>query len=199
MPKPPNPELLQNIEELVVRQVNQNGLESLSMRHIASEANITATTLYYYYDSKEKLVEVARMAAQKNIFDYVSNEVNQKIKLRKKLENFINAFIDWGVKYPNLFSMIFDRQKDNKSFEQFESKFQIYLLAHEIIYQGTEQKEFRCDDAGKAAGLCISCLCGIVNFYMNKIIPGYYDNDIEGLKSEAVQLLINRYLRKKKK
>ena len=199
MPKPSNPELIQNIEELVVQQVNQHGLDSLSMRHIASEANITATTLYYYYDSKEKLVEVVRMIAQKNIFDYVSNEVNQKIKPRKKLEIFIHAFIDWGVKNPNLFDLIFDRQKKNNSFEQFESKFQIYLLAHEIIYLGTEQKEFRCDDAGKAASICIASLFGIVNFYLNKLIPGYYDHDIESLKFEAVQLLVNKYLRKKKK
>jgi TetR/AcrR family transcriptional repressor of multidrug resistance operon len=62
MPRPPNPDLIRTIKNIVATEVQKKGVDGLSLRHIAKCAGITPSTIYYYFENKEDLLNAIKLS-----------------------------------------------------------------------------------------------------------------------------------------
>jgi AcrR family transcriptional regulator len=195
MPKPPNPEIKHRIDELVLRQINTEGVDSLSMRNLANELSITPTTLYYYYESKEALVRLARDKAIEYMFDFVMNEVNKKNKPHRKLEKYISSYIEWGVSNPYLFDIIFKQKKYESDNGDLDNN-KITILAYDLLLDLIADNSIHSINHQTVLALLNSSLFGIV---YTEILNGNDNSDIQSIANEFADLFINGFIKKKKK
>ena len=63
MARPANPELIEKLILLTINDIHEHGTKKLSMRNLATKANITPTTIYYYFENKEDLLDQVKLYA----------------------------------------------------------------------------------------------------------------------------------------
>ena len=64
MGRPPAPERRDEILELAIAYLAQNGLANLTMRSLATAINATTSVIFYQFGSKDKLIEAALVRAR---------------------------------------------------------------------------------------------------------------------------------------
>jgi len=93
---------------------SQKGYSNVSMRDIAKELNVSTGTLYYYFETKEKILEqLLIFVSQQNVDDYIN-----QVKQIKHIEDKINAMIQFLINnkkyYQNIMLLAFDYFRNNK-------------------------------------------------------------------------------------
>lgn len=107
MPRPPNPDLIRTIKNIVATEVQKKGVDGLSLRHIAKCAGITPSTIYYYFENKEDLLNAIKLSVVQEMDEYILSRLQPEDPPLKQVEDLIRAFIDWSLKYPQLMDLVF--------------------------------------------------------------------------------------------
>lgn len=84
----------------------KKGMDGARMQEIASEAGINKALLHYYFRSKQKLFEAIFKQVFKQIFPDIKAFIHSEFPIEKKLEFFIEKYIDLLMKNPFLPSFI---------------------------------------------------------------------------------------------
>ena len=70
------------------------GFKGCRMQEIANKAGVNKAMLHYYFRSKKKLFEAVFKRVLPGVFDPILRVINEEIPLFKKIEKFVNAYID---------------------------------------------------------------------------------------------------------
>jgi|GEM_PF-1372251 len=188
MSRIPNPELINIIKKIAIDEIIINGINNISMRKIAKKADITATTIYYYFDSKEKLFEKIKIDSFEELNNYVLKNINSTDRVIKQLKNLIEFFIKWILNNINLAELIFDKlpAELNIPEEQLFHYSKINYKVIEILENGKKNNEFFFDDAKIESSVGFAMIFGLIKLHTNKrLLPDYWDN---------IDILINRVI-----
>lgn len=107
MPRPPNPDLIRTIKNIVAAEIQKKGVDGLSLRYIAKCAGITPATIYYYFENKEDLLNAIKLSVVQEMDEYILSRLQPEAPPLKQVEDLIRAFIDWSLKYPQLMDLVF--------------------------------------------------------------------------------------------
>ena len=78
------------------------GMAGARMQDIADEAGINKALLHYYFRDKDKLFEVVFLEEAQKFFPKINGIFNSDAPLFKKIENFVNEYIDEMLENPYL-------------------------------------------------------------------------------------------------
>lgn len=83
------------------------GIENATMGQIADEAEISRTSLNYYFKSKSNLLENVLLNLERQVLPVVSIYLNNNdLSLIEKIELFIDDYLELVIKYPMVPSFI---------------------------------------------------------------------------------------------
>lgn len=82
--------------------IEKEGINSVTIRSIAKEADVNSAAINYYFGSKEKLIEEAFEHIQKDFMMDFIEIINSDKDLRTIVEELLLYVIQGTVKYPNI-------------------------------------------------------------------------------------------------
>ncbi len=188
-----NPGLVKKIKSITIKEISRSGVESISMRNIARLAEITPTTIYYYFRDKMALFESIKKDAFEKLNDFVLSRINPGDSFSKQTESLVRAFTIWLIDNRRISELIFDKLPPNIKANE-ETMAHYYILSNkvlEIINQGRETGEFKFDDAEVEANVGLGMIFGIVKLHFNKRLSPRFWDDIEPLVERMTQIILN--------
>ncbi|NLF45273.1 MAG: TetR/AcrR family transcriptional regulator [Syntrophomonadaceae bacterium] len=89
--------------------ITKNGFENFSMRKLAAKLNITATTIYNYYSSKDEIYLYILIMGFDHLYEDLMDAHESHFDVDEKIRAFIKAYIDFGIKNANYYELMFVR------------------------------------------------------------------------------------------
>jgi AcrR family transcriptional regulator len=97
----------QQILDAAVKIITNNGFSKLSMRRIAAQLGVSATTIYNYYTSKDELYFYIRIKGFERLFEYFEKAYDIPVSTREKFIGIIHGYVDFGLTYPDYYEIMF--------------------------------------------------------------------------------------------
>ncbi|MCB1157387.1 MAG: TetR/AcrR family transcriptional regulator [Leptospiraceae bacterium] len=145
-------ELLRNSFELFARK----GYDSVSMREIARELNISTGTLYHYFPNKSSIFRQMIELHSRNRILKIISELNSELPLKEKFVVMSKNILEVEKFFQDMLFLLFDyyRKNDSKDPENFIQPIFNY-------YKFTIVKTLEIQDS-ELADLVLSFLIGII-------------------------------------
>lgn len=189
MSRPANPELVAKIQTIITREITKHGVEGISMRSIANQIGITATTLYYYFGDKVNLLDTIKLSVIRQMDTYIEAQVNSNDSYIKQLIDFTWAFVNWSMRHPKLADLIFVKfpGKRNQDDGTFRQHYKSHFMVIDILSRGRENGEFFFDDAELEATVAFAWIYGIVKLDRHKRFLPQFRNNITPIIERAIE------------
>jgi AcrR family transcriptional regulator len=101
----------QQIAEIALRILEEEGPEKVSMRRIAKEAGITPMAIYYHYPNRQALLKSITNAEFDKLLSFF--EARQKRTPRKdRLLTIMDGYLDYALARPRIFDYVFSQYRE---------------------------------------------------------------------------------------
>jgi AcrR family transcriptional regulator len=117
---------LKNQEVIIlaaIKQFNKHGIQGASISMIAESARLAKGTLYYYYHTKEELIEDAFAYVQNNAKEMSLNYVDTSGTPEQTVKQMVRNSLVWPLKYPEQLQFMESYLSlyfyDNRSYQLF--------------------------------------------------------------------------------
>ncbi len=91
------------ILEATINSIEIYGIEGCTMRHIAQEAGVALSSLHYYFESKEVLVDKALELAMTNMFDDIENIwKGSGVDHKAALHQILTYLLEGALRFPGI-------------------------------------------------------------------------------------------------
>jgi TetR/AcrR family transcriptional regulator len=91
----------------------KNGVSGTTMSQIADEANISRTSLHYYFRNKTRLFQKVLDTIRDRVIPTLSEIINAEVPVISKIEMFVNEYIDLIMNNPMIPGFLFmEMQRD---------------------------------------------------------------------------------------
>jgi AcrR family transcriptional regulator len=97
----------QEILDAALHLIIKNGFPEMSMRKIASQLGVTATTLYNYYASRDELYFFIRIRGFELLFESIANTYKAKDDPYEKLCAVVGEYVRFGIRNPDYYEVMF--------------------------------------------------------------------------------------------
>lgn len=149
----------------------KHGFGKLSMRKIAKETGVSATSIYLHFENKDELL----LTLIENSIQDLSNALKEKLSDEDdpvtKLEKLSDAFLKFAIENPQEYEIIFMvRPEEMPKYpkEKFRQVRQVYELIAGIIHEGQQKELFNNDDPMMSAYTIWAQLHGVVTVVISK-------------------------------
>jgi len=177
-----NPELEKTIRSKTLELLMVKEPEEIGMREIATVCGVTATTIYYYYENKERLFEDVKKDC---LFEMDRIILERSSRIDDDAEKFSGAFAafrDWAFANPRIALLVMNRFKPNV--EAGPGEMALYyrstFLARDLIENLVAEGKADSPDALMDATLCIAAMWGAIESVLRfRTVPEYWDRGVE--------------------
>ncbi|MGQ9842483.1 MAG: TetR/AcrR family transcriptional regulator [Spirochaetota bacterium] len=97
----------QRILDVAVKLIINDGFFRLSMRKIAAQIGVSATTIYNYYTNKDELYFYIRIRGFELLLQYFETAYTSQTLPRQKFLAIIRGYIHFGLTYPDYYEIMF--------------------------------------------------------------------------------------------
>ncbi|MFP4040372.1 MAG: TetR/AcrR family transcriptional regulator [Desulfosudaceae bacterium] len=84
------------------------GFSNLSFRKIAARLNITATTIYNYFEGKDELNLMIRVRGFETLYALLKKAGDRQDSAPAALEAMLRAYVRFGLTYPDYYDLMFN-------------------------------------------------------------------------------------------
>lgn len=160
-------EILQVSKDLLIKE----GFGRISMRRIAGRANITATSIYLHFESKDDLlltlIEESIKKLKQVLFDAVNKEYGMIEQLRVLAETYINYALNHPQEYEIIY-MVRPEEMPKYPKDKFRDVRSAYELIASIISETEHNEYIEVEDSLISAYTFWAQLHGVVSVILNK-------------------------------
>ncbi len=163
--------LREEILDVSKRILIKNGFSKISMRKIAKEADVTATSIYLHFKNKDDLL----LALIEDSVEHLNAELMEALDPGKdvirQLEDLARAYLHYALEHPQAYEIIYMVRPEEmpkyprEKFQQIRSSYE--FLAG-IIQKGVDQQVFAVDDPLISAYTLWAQMHGIASVILNK-------------------------------
>ncbi len=130
----------EKIKNAARRIFHKKGFAATRTRDIAEEAGINLALLNYYFRSKEKLFDIIMMESLQGFFQSIATVFNnEESSWEEKIEFFVNGYIDFLAKQPDLPLFILSELQNNPGLFVSKLKMKEVLMKSHFIKQFQQQ------------------------------------------------------------
>jgi len=97
----------QEILDAALHLIIEHGFSELSMRKIASQLGVTATTIYNYYASRDELYFFIRIRGFELLFESIANVYKTQDDPYEKLRAAVNEYVRFAIHNPDYYEVMF--------------------------------------------------------------------------------------------
>jgi len=169
--------------------INEEGIDNLSMRKLATQMAMSAANLYNYYRSKENIIIALDNNGFKMLYRIVKNAVNSVKSPIEKIKVLIQEYIKFGTNpgRVNQYNIMFNRARVSdylgtgfEALVEYQTKkaFRILDLSYRIISEYINHNPKLRGKDPKILTLRIWIeLHGIITFFNNRLFNELYFSD----------------------
>ena len=103
-----------NLKEALIQEslkmVEANGLSSITLRELTQRVGTSRTALYRHYSSKEELFKEVIQAGFEKLDADIFAALDEDLEVKKKIYMLGKGYINFAIKNPNLYRMIFGHE-----------------------------------------------------------------------------------------
>ena len=177
-----NPELEKNIRAKTLELLMVKEPEEIGMREIAAVCGVTATTIYYYYENKERLFEDVKKDCLLDMDRYILERASLAADPAEKFARAFGAFRDWAFAQPRMALLVMNRFKPNVEAgpEEMADYYRSTFFARDLIEKLVAGGQARSGDPLMDATLCIAAVWGAIEAVLRfRTVPEYWDRGVE--------------------
>ena len=172
-----------------------NGYYSISMRKIASQVGVSATSIYLHFESKEHLVHTLIEEAIEELSTALEKSTENKTSTIEKFHALIEAYMDFGITNPEKYEVIYMVKSDAMGRypkEKFRKVRKGFTLLESIIREGVSDGVMDVEDPMMAAYIIWAQMHGVISVILNQRL----DSRIEGTRfiEESAEQIIQGFL-----
>lgn len=173
----------------------EEGHRALSMRKIAREVGVSATSIYIYFDHKDHLLHTLIEESVEELSSFIEKRAYQEKDAIKKFKAIIHAYIDFAMQNPEKYQILYLLQpKAMKRYpkEKFRKARRSYELLVKVIEESEKQGLMSVKKPVIAAYTIWAQLHGIVSVVLNQRLDSRIDRN-EFLE-ESVDQVVQGFL-----
>lgn len=160
-----------NIIQAAMDLINERGFSDTPMSQIAKKANVSAATIYVYFDNKEDLINKLYFHSKKKMRDYVMSNYDENATVEERYKQYLRKFIQFLVNNQQEFLFIDQFQSSPLLNEEVsENISQLFQQFHSIYDEGKETNVFKNVDTTIIAGFTINPAMQFVRDYHAKTL-----------------------------
>lgn len=179
--------ILASSREMLIKE----GYQNLSMRKIAKQVNVTATSIYLHFESKDDLLHILMEQSIENLCDTLEDSVAGILDPYERMEIVIRTYVRFALDNPAEYQIIYlVRTADMKRFpkEKFRKARRGYDLLAKAIEEGVEKGDLEVDKPLVAAYSIWAQLHGVISVVMTQRLDTRIDKD-EFIESSVEHIL----------
>ncbi|SMO45164.1 TetR/AcrR family transcriptional regulator [Gracilimonas mengyeensis] len=173
----------------------EEGYKALSMRKIARKANVTATSIYLYFENKDHLLHTLIEESVEELSVFIEERALPQKEPLARFEAIIDGYVDFAVHFPEKYEVIYMVRPDAMARypkEKFRKARRCYELLVETIQDGISHGVMDVDKPVTAAYSIWAQLHGIVSVVHNKRLDSRVDS--EQFIQDSVEHVIQGFL-----
>ena len=158
----------------------EEGFKSLSMRKIANEIGVSATSIYLYFKNKDHLLHTLMEESIETLSVSLEQAANSETSPAGKIEAVIKAYVHFALENPSEYQIIYLVKTDDMARypkEKFRKARRGYDLLANAIEEGVLSGELQVRDSLIAAYSIWAQLHGIISVVMNNRLDKRIDQD----------------------
>jgi len=176
----------------------KQGFGKMTMRKIAAEVDVSATSIYLYFKNKDDLLLALIETSIEKLAGALQKEFSAGDDPVRKLEKMANSFITFALDNPQEYEIIYMvRPEEMPKYpkEKFKQVRKIYEMLADIIEEGKMKGHFSVDDPLMSAYTIWAQLHGVASVIISKRL----DTRIPAVKfvRHAVDHIIQGFISKK--
>ncbi|HSK46713.1 MAG TPA: TetR/AcrR family transcriptional regulator, partial [Coriobacteriia bacterium] len=109
MPRPVDPDLADRIVQAAADLLEKKGIDGVTMRAVAAEAQCSATTIYQRFKNKDELLDHAVVRGLE-WFNAIQVELPENTAGLERLRATSHSYVEWGIKNPAMYRLIFEQR-----------------------------------------------------------------------------------------
>jgi AcrR family transcriptional regulator len=171
------------------------GHTSLSMRGIAKEVGVSATSIYLHFDNKDHLLHTLIEEAVEALSVSIEERVNEDSDIISQFESIIRGYTEFAFAYPEKYQIIYMVRSDAMSRypkEKFRKARRCYELLVKVIESGVKKGLMEEKDPLIAAYSIWGQLHGIISVVLNQRLDSRINK--EHFIEESIQHIVEGFL-----
>lgn len=147
------------------------GYTSLSMRSIAKEVGVSATSIYLHFDNKDHLLHTIIEESVEELSTSIEENFNEHTDVITQFESVIQGYIDFALNNSEKYQIIYMVKSDAMARypkEKFRRARRCYELLVNIISTGVAEGVMEEDDPVTAAYSIWAQLHGVISVVLNQ-------------------------------
>lgn len=177
------------------RLLNEKGVSALSMRKIAGEIGVSATSIYLHFENKDHLMHTLIEEAVEELSHELEVNVKTVEGTLERFEKIIRCYVDFGLKNPEKYQVIYNVRSNAMARypkEKFRKARRGYYLLVETIKKGVEENLMEVADPLIAAYSIWAQLHGVVSVVLNRRLDRQIDR--EKFIKESLEHIVQGFL-----
>lgn len=184
-------EILEVSKEILIK----DGFQKMSMRRIAKRADVTATSIYLHFKSKDDLLVTLVEQSIEKLKSALLDVVNPSMNLPDQLELMARTYVDYALSHPQEYQIIYMvRPEEMPKYpkEKFRDIRSTYELLSEIISEGDRNSFIDVEDSLISAYTLWAQIHGVVTVILNKRLDTRIPQ--EQFIDQAIDHIINGFI-----
>lgn len=187
--------LREKILDISRKLLFEEGHRSLSMRKIAREVGVSATSIYIYFENKDHLLHNLIEESVEDLSSFIEDHVEPESDPIERFQAIINAYIEFALENPEKYQIIYLVQPQAmKRYpkEKFRKARRSYELLVKIIEESVQQGLMQVEKPVIAAYTIWAQLHGIVSVVLNQRLDSRIDRN--QFLRESVEQIVQGFL-----
>lgn len=171
------------------------GYKSLSMRKIAKKAEVSATSIYLYFENKDHLLHTLIEESVEDLSRFIEDRALSETEVESRFKAIIRGYVDFGMMNPEKYEIIYMVRPDAMARyprEKFRKARRCYELLVDTIETGVAQGLMEVEKPVVAAYSIWAQMHGIVSVVLGKRLDSRIAQ--EQFLEESIELVIQGFL-----
>lgn len=171
------------------------GHSSLSMRGIAKEVGVSATSIYLHFDNKDHLLHTLIEESVEELSVSIEKRVDQDSDVITQFEAIIRGYTDFALNHPEKYQIIYMVRSEAMARypkEKFRRARRCYELLVKVIQSGVKSELMEEDDPLTAAYSIWGQLHGIISVVLNQRLDSRINK--EHFIEKSIQHIVEGFL-----
>lgn len=172
----------------------EKGYRGCSLRKIAAEAGVTATSIYLHFENKDDLIHSVMDQSIEELNDRLERVARGPGEAVQKLENLAREYVNFALEHPREYQVIYRVNSDEMARyprEKFRKARRGYRIVGEVIEQGVAEGSVEESRPVLAAYVLWAQLHGVLSVMFSRRLDSRIEREL--FIEEAVERILQGY------
>lgn len=158
----------------------QEGYKALSMRKIANQADVSATSIYLYFENKDHLLHTLIEESVEDLSRFIESKALSKTDSIERLKVITESYVQFALEFPEKYEIIYKVRSDSMARypkEKFRKARRAYELLVKTIEESVSKGLMEVEKPVVAAYSIWAQLHGVVSVVLNERLDSRINRD----------------------